>query len=223
MEPIRIYLIYGYRLLTEAVACCLEARPEVAVAGVTQDLGEALERLAELAVDVVLIDASVARRQAVAMVAELAEKRPRLRLLPLGLESDDEVLAFLEAGASGYLMRRASFDELLATVAAVHRGEPPCSPQVAASVCARIVELAQARESRRRQPKAALTPRELEILALVAEGLRNKEIAGRLNITLATVKNHVHNVLDKLQVRNRRQAVQWAFDNLRLGRSAFAY
>jgi DNA-binding NarL/FixJ family response regulator len=123
------------------------------------------------------------------------------------------MLDLLEAGAHDYVLRQASFSELIRTISGVYRGQPPCSPRVAASVCARIVELAGERRRRRILRDVRLTPREEEILGLVAEGLRNKEIATRLRITLATVKNHVHNLLEKLQANGRREAIRRAYEN----------
>ncbi len=211
--PIRVYLIHSYRLLTEVVASTLENRPEISVLGSANDLAQAQADLATTAVDVVLIEAGFGRQVALGMTLELREKFPRLRILPLGLRSVRDILDFLEAGASGYILRQASVAELLRTIRGVCRGEPPCSPRVTASVCARIAELSRARQSRRCLRGVSLTPREAEILHLVASGLRNKEIARRLAVALPTVKNHVHNILDKLQVRGRREAIRRAYEN----------
>lgn len=213
MEPIGIYLIHDCQLLTEAFADSLEKRPEVRLLGMAQDLEQALTELPALPVDLVLIDASSCDGEAGEVILEVWERLPELKILPLGVPSEDDVLHFLEAGASGYVLRQASFSELLDTIVAVHRGEPPCSPQIATGVCARIVELSRRKSGRRNHQHAGLTPREAEVLQLVAGGLSNKEIGQRLGITLPTVKNHIHHILDKLQVRGRRQAIRRAFEN----------
>jgi DNA-binding NarL/FixJ family response regulator len=119
-------------------------------------------------------------------------------------ETDEELIACAEAGVAGFVRRDAAFDELTTTISSVVRGELPCSPQTAAILLRRIAQLAA--ERRRVTVTARLTPREREIVRLIDDGLSNKEIAGRLHIELATVKNHVHNILEKLQVHGRLEA-----------------
>jgi len=213
MQPIRLYLIHGYRLLTEAVTRSLEKCPEVRLLGSSQEIDQALSELPGLPVELLLVDVSLGLRESVEIVLEVRDRFPELKILPLGLGSEAEALDLLEAGAHGYGLRQASLAELIRTIEGVYRGEPPCSAPVAASVCARIVELARARRRRRSLRGVRLTPREEEVLGLVAEGLRNKEIAARLHITLATVKNHVHNLLEKLQANGRREAIRRAYEN----------
>jgi len=114
------------------------------------------------------------------------------------------VIACAEAGVSGYVTREASLDELTGVVESVARGESPCSPRISALLLRRVAETA----GRRTETDAArrLTRREAEIVGLIDEGLSNKQIAGRLSIELATVKNHVHSILEKLQVERRAEA-----------------
>ena len=123
------------------------------------------------------------------------------------------MLEFIEAGANGYVLKDSSFAEMLRTIKAVHQGQTPCSPRITASVFARISELSQARHRRERLPQVRLTPREKEILRLIAARLSNKEIAQQLDIALHTVKNHVHHILEKLQVHYRREAIRCAYEN----------
>lgn len=214
--PIRIFLILGHRLLAEAITASLKSSPRVEVVGVVHDLPAALAELESEGVDVLLIDAGLGREVALEAVQRASKLLPAVKILPLGLENDEDILAFIEAGTNGYVTQEASFDELLATIESVHHGEAPCSPQIAASVFARVVELVKRRRRRlgRRLPRQVrLTAREHEVLELVAAGLQNKEIASRLHITLPTVKNHVHRILEKLRVRDRREAIRTAYEN----------
>lgn len=220
--PIRIYLVLGYRLLAEAISASFKNNRTVSLIGSTSDTEELLATLEATPVDVLLIDSSLGHDQSLEIVRVLSEKSPNLKILPLGLEGRDEIVEFIEAGTSGYVAREASFEELLGTIESVHRGEAPCSPQIAASVFARVVELAQRRKQRRqrRLPQGVrLTAREKEVLEWVSAGLQNKEIAERLGITLPTVKNHVHKILEKFQVKRRQDAIQLAKDNQMLGGS----
>jgi DNA-binding NarL/FixJ family response regulator len=214
MDPVHIYFVYGYRLLTEAMARRLEGHREVCLVGKAAHLDTALEEIPHLAIDLVLLDASGGHEQALLFHRELRRALPDLKILPLGLPDEQTVLGFLEAGASGYVLHDQSFEELMRILLAVHRDRPPCSSRVAACVCARIAELADQRAQRQDHGMdLGLTPREVQVLRLVAENLRNQEIAGRLEIALATVKNHVHNILAKLQVNGRREAIRRAYES----------
>ncbi len=119
-------------------------------------------------------------------------------------EVESDVLAWAEAGVVGYVPREASLEDLVSTIEAVVRGELRCSPRIAATLFRRVTKLSA---NRRHTPQGIhLTPRELEILDLIDHGLSNKQIAGKLGIEVATVKNHVHNILEKLQVNRRGEA-----------------
>ncbi len=154
------------------------------------------------------------RRRLLARTWEARERWPSAKLIVVGLEKEDEsVVDFIEAGAEGYVLKRSSPEDLVAVIRAVQQGLAPCSPRVVASVLARTSMLA-----RHVDPGPApsevepLTLREREILGLLAAGLGNKEVGRRLRITVQTVKNHVHRVLEKLRVHRRRDAVRLAYD-----------
>jgi DNA-binding NarL/FixJ family response regulator len=138
---------------------------------------------------------------------------PPARLIVIGiLETDDHVLTSAEAGVHGYLLRSESLDQLISLMSMVVAGETRCSPKVTALLLRRVEVLAA---ERRPAPKVpVLTPREDQVLGLLDLGLSNQEIAGRLGIGIHTVKNHVHNVLEKAGARRRGEAVA-AFRRLR--------
>lgn len=166
------------------------------------------------AIDVVLVDAGFDTSAALARTWEARERWPAAKVIVVGLEREDEgVVDFIEAGAEGYLLRSSSPEELVAVIRAVQQGLAPCSPRVVASVLARTSVLARWVDP---VPLPAdvepLTHREREILGLLATGLGNKEVGTRLRITVQTVKNHVHRILEKLRVHRRRDAVRLAYD-----------
>lgn len=211
-----VFLVHRYRLLAEAIVGSLSANDKVTCVGSADNRLAAMEKLRDLETGVVLVDASLGRREVCATIREIKAILPGLNVVFLGDEREENLVDYIEAGASGYVPRDASLDEMLETIEAVDRGQTPCSPQVAASVLARIEELVgqRPRQSARKLERAPqLTPRESEVLRLVAAGLRNKEIASRLGIKLPTVKNHVHKILDKFQVKRRREAIRMAFEN----------
>lgn len=208
-------LIHRYRLLSEAIVGSLSSDGRISCAGSADSRVRAMEKMRSVEVDVALVDASLGPREVRETIREIKEFFPSVNVLYLGNDGGDEILEFIEAGASGYVSPQASFSEMLDVIEAVSRGRTPCSPRVAASVLARIEKLAGERP--RRDPselerKVQLTPRETQVLQLVATGMRNKEIARHLDIKLPTVKNHVHKILDKFQVRGRRDAIRLAFE-----------
>jgi DNA-binding NarL/FixJ family response regulator len=202
-SPIRVAVVSEERMFREALAASLASYKGLDVAEDTTD-----------AVDVLLIDAASDPKAALARMCEVRERWPESKRVVLGLDREDErVVDFIEAGAQGYVLKGASPDGLVAVVRAVHEGCTPCSPAVVASVLARITVLEEMRTTdptpRSVEP---LTLREREVLGLLAAGLGNKEVGRRLCITVQTVKNHVHRILEKLQVHRRREAVRLAYD-----------
>ena len=151
---------------------------------------------------VVLVD--VTGSGGLTILRELAVATPDARLLAVGVRDvDDDVLRCIEAGAIGYVLRDASVAELAEAVHATLRGETMASPHVIATLMERVATLSA---GGRGNVAAELTSRELEVVALIERGLSNKEIAAQLSIAVTTVKNHVHNILEKLHVRRRAEA-----------------
>ncbi|HEX9735745.1 MAG TPA: response regulator transcription factor [Thermoanaerobaculia bacterium] len=213
--PVRVFLIHRYRLLTDALRSSLASDAEIELVGHTGYVNEAIRRLAELAVDVVLIEADLDEAPSRPVIRQLRSAHPELKVVPIGLESNAQVLECIEAGAAGYLPLEASLAELVATLRLIREGKaPPCSPELAVAIFDRLAELSRHDEARsRRHPQSVyLTPREKQVLECVAAGLRNKEIARELEVAVPTVKNHVHKILEKLSARRRREAVRIAYE-----------
>jgi len=142
----------------------------------------------------------------------IAEADPSVKVLVLGLgESKERVLRYVEAGADGYVLKNDSVDDLLRHIRAAQRGKALVSPKIAAALMSRVTELAQlfAEIESGISESADLTPREREILELIGQGLTNQEIADRLVIEVGTVKNHVHSILQKLDVSSRQDAASY--------------
>lgn len=199
---IRVAVVSEERMFREALAVSLAGYEGVEV---PEDVTGA--------VDVVLIDAAPDSRVAMARTREARDRWPEAKLIVLGLDREDEtVVDFIEAGAQGYVLKGASPDGLVGVVRAVHQGRTHCSPAVVASVLARIASLEETRTEPEPRNVEPLTLREREVLVLLAAGLGNKDVGRRLCITVQTVKNHVHRILEKLQVHRRREAVRLAYD-----------
>jgi two-component system, NarL family, nitrate/nitrite response regulator NarL len=143
------------------------------------------------------------------VVAALRSGNPGLRIIALGVsEHESDIVAYAEAGATGYLTRENSITELVCTIESVAKGEMRCSPRIAGALSRRVAELAA--DLQPTVPDHGLSRREAEIAVLLEQGLSNQEISRRLCIALATVKNHVHNILDKLGLQGRADAAAWA-------------
>jgi two-component system NarL family response regulator len=189
----------------------LEEQEDIAVIGTAPSGQEALEQIRNLRPEVALIDIGMPDKDGIEVTQALHRDAPEVKVIILGMiDLTDEIMACIEAGAAGYVLKEASFDYLVETIRSVHRGESFCSPQMTASLFTRIAELASENIPKIPPSSVKLTGRELEIITLIAEGLPNKEIAQRLFIEIQTVKNHIHNILDKLQLHNRLEAVQYA-------------
>jgi DNA-binding NarL/FixJ family response regulator len=158
-----------------------------------------------------LIDAGLPGRAAATLTDRFTREMPEAGVIILALaEAEAEVVACIEAGARAFVLKEASFAELAETVLRVCRGETVCPPSLAPSLFAQLSALSRECSPALGSEPAGLTAREVEVVRLIGEGLSNKQIAKALRLSLHTVKNHVHNILEKLQVGDRQEAVQYA-------------
>jgi DNA-binding NarL/FixJ family response regulator len=207
-RPVRVLVVDDQTLFREALTTLLGARQEVEVVGAVEDGEQALEAVALLRPDVVLMDLRMPVLDGVATTRRLHVEHPDVRVLVLTtFDGDDEVFPALRAGAVGYLLKDATASRLVEALQAAARGESVLQPSVATKLIARVTQLPDPQDVPRPQPLVdPLTERELEVLRAVADGLSNREAAALLFLSEGTVKNHVTNVLAKLGVRDRTQA-----------------
>jgi DNA-binding NarL/FixJ family response regulator len=212
---IRVLIVDDQELVRTGFRLFLETQPELDVVGEAGDGEEAIVRARELRPDVVLMDIRMPNMDGVEATARLTggavEPAPRVLILTT-FDLDEYVFGALRAGAAGFLLKDAPRERLLEAIRVVHSGEALLSP----SVTRRLIEDFAARTDPIEPPAqvlAELTPREREVLVLVAHGLSNGEIAARLVVTEATVKSHVGAVLLKLGLRDRVQAVVFAYEH----------
>jgi two-component system, NarL family, nitrate/nitrite response regulator NarL len=168
------------------------------------DARSALERIQERTPDVVLL--SLTCTDGLEILALLRGAAPAVRIIALAVsdDDDDEILACAEAGVAGFVPRRGTIEDLALTVVGVVRGEPICPPTVTDTLLRLVSGLAARRSGL--VDGTHITPREREVLVLIEQGMTNKQIAQRLGISVRTVKNHVHNLLEKLRVNRRGEA-----------------
>lgn len=200
---IRLLIVAGVRLYRDGLAASLGLRATLEVLATATTADEALARAVALAPDVVVLD--MAMRDGRTLVRALHDELPRVRVVAFAVDDDEAaILACVEAGASAFVPSDGTTEDLVEAVHGATRGEMLCSPRAVASLCRRLHDLS--RSSSAADVLAGLTTREREILALIEAGMANKEIARRLHIELATVKNHVHSILEKLGVGSRAEA-----------------
>jgi DNA-binding NarL/FixJ family response regulator len=211
--PVRVFVVDDDALMRAGLRAVLSSDDTVEVVGEAGDGREAVARVEALRPDVVLMDVRMPGRDGISATREVIATAPEARVLILTtFEQDDYIFGALQAGASGFLLKRSRPEELIAAVHAIAAGDSLLSPSVTRTVIDRL-----ARTRPAGNPCDAgldeLTPREREVLGLIASGLSNAEIAAALVIEESTVKTHVKRVLMKLALRDRVQAVIYAYES----------
>jgi DNA-binding NarL/FixJ family response regulator len=210
MSRIRVLIVDDQPLMRAGFKSVLEASGQVEVAGEAATGREAIEQARRLAPDVVLMDVRMPDMDGIEATRRLPDQKI-LILTTFGL--DEYILEALRAGASGFLLKDAPVDELLGAVRAVAAGDAQLSPAVTKRLLDQVARRLPAPVEHDSTRLAELTPREREVLRLLALGMSNAEIAQALVVSDATVKTHVSSVLSKLDLRDRVQAVIFAYEN----------
>ena len=210
-QSVSLMILADHRLFGECLASVLSKCESFTVLAVVQTVEEALQQMREHQSDVILIDAHLPHTMTVTITKQLTHDFPHVHVLLLGAtEAEAQIQSYVEAGASGYILKNTSFHELKSAIELVTRGETMCSPHIAHTMFARLSELAQTSNRGMLHEPVILSDRELEILQLIAEGRSNRQIADHLCLSPHTVKNHVHNILKKLRVQRRLEAIKYA-------------
>ncbi len=208
-EPIRVVVVDDQELFRRGLTMLLGVEDDIDVVGEAGDGVAATELAATAVPDVILMDVRMPKRSGIEACIAIKEAAPTARIIMLTV-SDEEADLYdaVKNGASGYLLKDSSIDEVAQAVRVVADGQSLISPSMAIKLLDEFKQMS--RSDRQQVPTPRLTDRELEVLKLVAQGLNNREIAKRLFISENTVKNHVRNILEKLQLHSRMEAVMYA-------------
>lgn len=210
-DVVRVVVVDDHALFRRGLENVLSDEPDIEIVGEAGDGVEAVRRVEELRPDVVLMDVRMPRASGIEAARQIRDRVPESKVIMLTVSDEEEDLfESVKAGAAGYLLKEVSIDEVADAVRAVSRGHSLISPSMASKLLAEFNALSQRAEERTKAQSPTLTERELEVLKLVANGLSNKEIAGELFIAENTVKNHVRNILEKLHLHSRMEAVVYA-------------
>jgi DNA-binding NarL/FixJ family response regulator len=208
-EPIRVAVVDDQELFRRGLTMLLGVEEDIEVVGEAGDGVAATELAASAVPDIILMDVRMPKRSGIEACVAIKDVAPTARIIMLTV-SDEEADLYdaVKNGASGYLLKDSSIDEVAQAIRVVADGQSLISPSMAIKLLDEFKQMS--RSDRQQVPSPRLTERELEVLKLVAQGLNNREIAKRLFISENTVKNHVRNILEKLQLHSRMEAVMYA-------------
>ena len=208
-DQIRLLLADDHAVVRSGLRMLLQAQPDMIIVGEAETGQEAIRRVAELSPDVVLMDIEMPGMNGIEATRRIKANAPAAAVLALTMYEDDQYFfEMLRAGASGYVPKRAAPDELVSAIRAVSRGEVFLYPSLAGRLVQDYLRRGPAGEGE--TPSDELTPREQEVLTLIAQGFSNNEIADRLVISAKTVDRHRENIMRKLNLHNRVDLVKYA-------------
>ena len=205
-KKIRVLVIEDNRLLRDGLAALLDAQPDLKVVAAAEGPDAGLLRVQETKPHVVLVDASLGNHRSHRFVESVRTTVPEARVIVMNLlPVEEDVVEFVKAGATGFVAKRAKIDDLVETVRSVAGGAKVVLPPLTGALFSYIAKRAVGRRAPAVSEAVRMSKRERQVIALIVEGLSNKEIAVRLHIATDTVKSHVHNILEKLALHNRLQ------------------
>jgi DNA-binding NarL/FixJ family response regulator len=208
-EPIRVAVVDDQELFRRGLTMLLGVEDDIEGVGEAGDGVAATELAAAAVPDVILMDVRMPKRSGIEACVAIKEVAPTARIIMLTVSDEEaDLYEAVKNGASGYLLKDSSIDEVAQAIRVVADGQSLISPSMAIKLLDEFKQMS--RSDRQQVPSPRLTERELEVLKLVAQGLNNREIAKRLFISENTVKNHVRNILEKLQLHSRMEAVMYA-------------
>jgi DNA-binding NarL/FixJ family response regulator len=209
-EALRVLIVDDHALFRRGLQMVLGSEPDIEVVGEASDGAEAIEKAKALRPNVVLMDVRMPKRSGIEAAGAIRDELPDAKILMLTMSDEEaDLYEAIKAGASGYLLKEISIEEVPDAIRSVWAGQSRISPSMASKLLSEFAAMSQ-RGGDNKGAGAQLTPREMQVLKLVAQGLNNKDIAEKLFISENTVKNHIRNILDKLHLHSRMEAVVYA-------------
>lgn len=210
MKKIKILIIEDNRVLRDGLTVMLNEQIDMHVAATIGSGNEILLKASQANPQVILMDLSLTSFKESSVVTSIRKTLPNAKVIGMGfIPTQADIVEFIEAGASGFILKSATVKEFLGTIRSVAQGEKILPPSLTGSLFSHVIELALKKGNGKLSSVVRMTKREREIIALIADGLSNKEIALHLNIATHTVKSHVHNIMEKLALHTRLQIAKF--------------
>jgi DNA-binding NarL/FixJ family response regulator len=208
---ISLLLVEDNRLLREGIAAMLNEQPDMEVVATAPGAEAVLPLVREARPQLVLLDSALGEHDSKRLLQAVKELSPESRVIVMDLlPAPQDIVDFVAAGCSGFILKDATLEDFVGTIRTVAEGKAVIPPPLAGTILSHVAQGAVHRDPTTVKEAVSMTKREQEIVALIGEGLSNKEIAERLQIALHTVKSHVHNVLEKLALHSRLQVAAYA-------------
>jgi two-component system NarL family response regulator len=210
-DRVRVLIADDHALFRRGLIMVLESEPDIEVVAEAQDGAEVIAKTEEFVPDVVLMDVRMPKLNGIEAARTIREMVPSVKIVMLTVsDEEDDLFDAIKAGANGYLLKEISIEEVADAIRSVTTGQSLLSPSMASKLLNEFNALAKQADEKPRLAAPRLTTRELEVLKLVAQGMSNRDVAEQLFIAENTVKNHVRNILEKLQLHSRMEAVVYA-------------
>ena len=211
MPKIRLLLIEDNRILRDGITDMLDGHRDVKVVAVSDGKHDTLSKADKVKPDVVLMDLGLDSQNSLDVMQSMKKEFPAIKIIGMGLApAQADIMEFVQAGADGFILKDATVENMIATIRSVAKGETVFPLPMTASLFFQVAEHALLKGRRNLKMAVRMTQREKEIIALIVEGLSNKQIAVKLNIATFTVKSHVHNILEKLALHSRLQIANFS-------------
>jgi len=210
-EKLRVLVCDDHALFRRGLQMVLEQEEDLELVGEASDGVEVIERSQELMPDVILMDVRMPKKSGIEAASEIKDLLPHVKILMLTISDEEaDLYEAIKAGASGYLLKEIPIEEVADAIRSVWAGQSRISPSMASKLLTEFAAISKASKDKPQMPAPRLTDREMEVLRLVAQGLNNRDIAKQLFISENTVKNHIRNILEKLHLHSRMEAVVYA-------------
>jgi len=210
-ETIRVVVADDHALFRRGLEMVLEAEADIQVVAEANNGKQAVDAAVEHMPDLVLMDVRMPAHSGIDATKLIKDHAPHIKILMLTISDEEaDLYEAIKAGASGYLLKEISIEEVADAIRRVHAGQSLISPSMASKLLTEFAAMARKDDEKQQMPAPRLTDREMEVLTLVAQGLNNRDIAKNLFISENTVKNHVRNILEKLHLHSRMEAVVYA-------------
>jgi two-component system nitrate/nitrite response regulator NarL len=214
MRKTRVFLIENNRILRDGIKAIINKQADLKIVAASGANHDTLLRARRLKPQVVLIDLGLRNENGLRVVATLTKELPQTKVIGMGLiPSQKDIIEFVQAGAAGFIFKDATIADVLETIRAVAGGKKILPPLLTGSLFTHVVEHALRKVKGKLPDAVRMTTREREIIALIAEGMSNKEIAQQLNLSTYTVKSHIHNILEKMALHSRLEIATHSNEN----------